>query len=120
MNGSTNNWNSEQEIKNRAILKKIANAEKIQIVAIKPKNHCEEFNNKLCWPHGTLEQIQTNYNEITAQVQGKGIAGIIGFSNGWFFLNQLVQKVSLSFSVISIGSIGMVKPSLISNNIYSI
>lgn len=118
--GLTATWNSEQEIENRVILEKIANAEKIQIVAIKPKNRCKEFNNKLCWPHGTLEQIQTTYNEITIQVKGRDIAGIIGFSNGGFFLNQLVQKVKLPFPVISIASAGMVTPSSIDNNIYLI
>lgn len=89
-------------------------------MALKPNNCCKEFNDKLCWPHGSLEQIQTTYNEITTQVNGRGIAGIIGFSNGGFFLNQLVQKLRLPFPVISLDSAGMVKPSSINNNIYLI
>lgn len=83
-----------------------------------PAPFCERLAGKFRRSTHPLEQIQTIYNEITTQVQG--IAGIIGFSNGGFFLNQLVQKVKLPFPVISIGSAGMVKPSSISNNIYLI
>ncbi len=118
--GLTQNFNSEQEIKNRKLLDIIGLATKTKFIAIQPTNRCSEFDNKLCWPHDDDTALQNTYQYILKASNGHGIAGFIGFSNGGFFLNKLVQKQQLNVPIISIGSAGFVASAPYENDIYLI
>ena len=118
--GLTENFFAEQEINNRKILNRIGIATKTKFIALKPKNRCKEFNNKLCWPHDNDQNLTNTYQNILNTTSDKNIYGFIGFSNGGFFLNKLAQKEKIQAPIISIGSAGFIEHALHENTIYLI
>lgn len=116
--GLTKNLSSAQEVENRNILNNVGKDLNIKILAIKPKERCSEFDNKLCWPHNSHEQTLNTYSYIKSIVKNIEISGFIGFSNGGFFLNKLAQIMELNKPIISIGSAGYLADTTFRNNIY--
>ncbi|MGB1230242.1 MAG: hypothetical protein ACPG7U_03650 [Holosporaceae bacterium] len=104
--GLTRQWDSSEERSNRKILEQIANKEHIKVVAIKSFARCSQFDDKLCWPHDTQEQVKNTYANINHVISGYDIDGFIGFSNGAFFLNRAAQEIALNKPIISIGGAG--------------
>ena len=90
----------------------------IKFIAIKPFNRCIQFDNKLCWPHNNKEETLRTYNQILRELPDVKISGFIGFSNGGFFLNKLVQCKQLDVPVVSIGSAGFLENGSYENNLY--
>lgn len=78
----------------------------ITFIAIKPPKRCKHYNNRWCWSHDTDEEVSDTYAYILEPLGNRKIAGIIGFSNGGFFLNRLAQTRSLPFPLISMGAAG--------------
>lgn len=116
--GLTQDFDSSQEIENRKKLDAIGCAQNIKFLAIKPNVRCSEFNNKLCWPHNNQDEVNNTYSYILSALNNKKISGFIGFSNGGFFLNKLVQYVELNKPVISIGASGYLENGSIKNKLF--
>ena len=108
--GLTRQWDTPEEINNRKILAHIANREHIKIIAIKPFARCSQFDDKLCWPHDSKDQVKDTYTKITNMIPNMNIYGFIGFSNGAFFLNKAGQEIGLNKPIISIGGAGYFDP----------
>ncbi len=104
--GLTQDFNSQEELEKRNLLDKLGKNLNISFLALYPPTRCPEYNNALCWPHETREKTFQTYRYIMNVLDGKKISGFIGFSNGGFLLNQLVQIVELSLPCISIGASG--------------
>jgi len=117
LSGLTPTFDSPQEIINRKILDEIGHKLGIGFFAIRPKNRSSEFNNMLCWPHYSMKDVFSTYRTITKVLEQRPIAGWIGFSNGGFFLNRLVQYKELDVPVIAIGASGYLQISL-KNRLY--
>ncbi|MCB9493289.1 MAG: hypothetical protein H6679_03375 [Epsilonproteobacteria bacterium] len=116
--GLTQSFDGQQECNNRNILDRMGQEIGVKFVAVKPKNRCHQFDNKLCWPHDSESEVNKTYSEIVDALNGQQIAGFIGFSNGGFFLNQLVQTKELGVPVVSVGSAGVLKHDSYANNLY--
>lgn len=107
--GLLDSFDSPEEIENRKTLDRIGKRINIRFLAIHPFERCEPAGNKLCWRHYTeLEALET-YKLILETIKEESIAGIIGFSNGGYFLNYLAQMKKLEWPVISIGAGGTVE-----------
>ena len=78
----------------------------IKFLVMIPTKRCLQLNNKLCWPHDTQEELLQVYKEVYDATKNYCIKGYIGFSNGGFFLNKLVQFIKIDKPIISIGSAG--------------
>ncbi len=119
LSGLTDNINSSQEVTNRQILDELGKKLKIHFYAVIPAHRDAAFKNKLHWPHSPKnnEVLQT-YHEILNILPRIKITGWIGFSNGGFFLNQLVQKVALNAPVFSIGSGGWLYDETLENDVH--
>lgn len=116
--GLTNDFNSVDEQANRQIIDKISRDLGIRVLAIKPKHRCAKYNNMLCWPHNTRKQVFNTYNYIKNTTKRIPILGWIGFSNGGFFLNKLVQYQKLNAPIVSIGSGGYLGGEAVPNKVY--
>jgi hypothetical protein len=116
--GLTANLASEQETKHRAILDTIGKHLSIKIIAVHPAHRCVAYDNKWCWPHESKEETLQTYEEIQSIVGANAIQGYIGFSNGGFFLNKLIEYKALGVPVISIGSAGRLENEPADNTIY--
>lgn len=102
---------SKQERTNREVLKKIA--EKLDILFALPRSESKCSNNEklLCWEQDTIEELQKTYAVIKDSVDRKiheNSFGIIGFSNGGFFVSKLLQHgiTNEPLWFLSIGSAG--------------
>ncbi|MFZ0564999.1 MAG: hypothetical protein WAM28_02250 [Chlamydiales bacterium] len=104
--GLTPHFDSEQELRHRRILDIIGRTLDIGFLAIQPEARSAEYGNCLCWPHHTKEEVSDTYKKILEVIPQKNIAGWIGFSNGGFFLNYLIQHKELEVPVISVGASG--------------
>ncbi|MDX8430572.1 MAG: hypothetical protein SNF33_02025 [Candidatus Algichlamydia australiensis] len=102
--GLTDCFNSIPEISNRKILDEIGKNLGIGIIAIPPQKRCSEYQNKLCWPHHTKEEVLETYTNIRQQIPGVNVSGYIGFSNGGFFLLKLAEIKSVEVPLIVIGA----------------
>lgn len=117
--GLTQDFNSPQEVENRNILTQIGKKLSIKFIALTPPNRCPEFDNKLCWPHNSQEEVLKTYNYILSHIKNTtSVNGFIGFSNGGFFLNQLAQIAELNKPIISIGAAGYLGNSILKNKVY--
>lgn len=115
--GLTQDFYSIQETATRNQLDALGKKLSITFLALCPPARCQLYNNALCWPHETPEKIDQTYNYITQHLSNYTISGYIGFSNGGFFLNQLVQTIALPVPCISIGASGYLHKA-IPNNLY--
>lgn len=116
--GLTRDWHDPLELENRNKLSCIGKQLGIKFIAIKPFHRCPQFDNKLCWPHDSVVETLRIYDQILNKLTGIKISGFIGFSNGGFFLNKLVQCNQLNVPVISIGSAGYLENGSYKNNLY--
>ena len=116
--GLTCDWYDSLELENRNKLSVIGKKLGIKFIALKPMFRCIQFDNKLCWPHDSREETLRVYDQILNKLSGIKISGFIGFSNGGFFLNKLVQYKQLNVPAISIGSAGYLENGSYKNNLY--
>lgn len=116
--GLTRDWNDPLELENRNKLSAIGKKLGIKFIALKPMHRCSKFDNKLCWLHDNIEEALKEYHQILNELSKVKTSGFIGFSNGGFFLNKLVQCIQLDVPVISIGSAGYFENSSYENNLY--
>ncbi len=118
LSGLTDDFYSEQETQNRQILDKIGKKLKITFLAMIPKHRSPEFGNKLCWPHNCKEEVSKTFYEIETSLNRSKIVGYIGFSNGGFFLNRLIQFKKVEVPIISIGAAGFLESDEFGGNLY--
>ena len=107
LSGLTQTIDSEQETHNRKLLDAIGKELNIRIIAVPSQFRCEYFDNKLCWPHETAQETTKTYNYILSYADTP-IDGYIGFSNGGFFLHELMQLYPVKQHIITIGATGTV------------
>lgn len=116
--GLTSNWHDALELENRDKLSRIGKQLGIKFIAIKPYLHCHQFGNVLCWPHDSQVEVLQVYSHILQFFPESQISGFVGFSNGGFFLNKLVQYKQLDMPVVSIGSSGYLENGSYANALY--
>jgi hypothetical protein len=104
--GLTQDFNSPEEIEKRKLFNELGKKLNINFLTICPPTRCPEYNNALCWPHETRDKTLQTYQYIMNVLNGRKISGFIGFSNGGFFLHQLVQTLELDVPCITIGASG--------------
>ncbi len=63
----------------------------------------------ICWPHKDPQQAAETYKSIIPDLAGININGWIGFSNGGYFLHEILQQHAITAPVITIGSPGYLK-----------
>lgn len=110
--GLTKDMALPREVEHRAMLDAMGKKFGIKFLAVVPPTRCPEYNDMLCWPHETDEDMTKTYDYILSKTGGRPIAGFIGFSNGGFFLNRLVQQKELGVPVISVGGSGYLAKAL--------
>lgn len=115
--GLTNDFNSEQETKNRHVLDQLGKRRGIKFLALHPFERCEKAGDQLCWRHYTAEETLQTYDNIMRSLENRKISGFIGFSNGGYFLNQLAQMQKLAWPIISIGAAGTLFNTSIHNRV---
>jgi hypothetical protein len=104
--GLTENFDSVEEQRHRQILDDIGHRLNISFIALVPRNRCPQFDNKMCWPHKDAEHVAQTYQSVLEDLGNKDINGWIGFSNGGYFLQELLRQKMLIASVITIGAAG--------------
>jgi hypothetical protein len=105
--GLTNNFN-QQQMNELTTLNTLGKELNIKILAVIPHHRCPQYNNFLCWPHDTKNELLQTYQEIIDIAHTHKVDGYIGFSNGGFFLIQLAQHVALNTPIIIIGAAGKI------------
>lgn len=118
--GLTQDFDSTSEIQIRNSLDELGKKVQIAFIAIKPPVRCSQYGNSLCWPHETTQEIENTYAYILKVLKNRKIAGIVGFSNGGFFINRLVQTRSFDFPLISIGASGYLDNASHANKLFLI
>lgn len=116
--GLTHDFNDTKEKQHRALLERLSNKLNICFIALKPTHRCPQYHNMLCWPHESDEQVLNTYQEVRERIGNIDVQGYIGFSNGGFFLNRLVQMVEVGLPLISIGSAGHLDDAPYDNTLY--
>jgi hypothetical protein len=116
--GLTSDFNDTKEKQHRALLERLGNKLNICFIALKPTHRCAQYHDMLCWPHESDEEVLNTYREIRERVGKTRVQGYIGFSNGGFFLNRLVQMVEVGIPIISIGSAGYLSHAPYDNTLY--
>lgn len=104
--GLTDTFDSLEEQENRNILDRVGKSQGIRFLAIHPFERCEPAGNKLCWRHYTEAEALQTYAMLKDAFKNEPIFGIVGFSNGGYYLNYLSQLMSLDWPVLSIGATG--------------
>src|SRR5947209_6530033 len=56
LSGLTSDFYSSEQLKMRQDLDTLGKKNNIKFLAIIPPARCEQFDNKLCWPHDTKDQ----------------------------------------------------------------
>ena len=99
---------SEQELNNRQILNRIGKELDVKFLAIRAIDHCPQFDNKLCWPQKTIEDLHGVKTRLDDVTQTYNIKGYVGFSNGGFYLNEAAQQGLLpsDTNIVSVGAGG--------------
>lgn len=105
LSGLIESIDSEKELHHREILDALGKELNIRIIAVPSKFRCTYFDNKLCWPHETPESLETTFGYILAYADTP-IEGYIGFSNGGFFLHNVIQHYAINQPIITIGASG--------------
>lgn len=118
--GLAKDFDIPEAVANRKLLDEIGKKLGIRFVAIKPNHRKPKFDHKLCWYFGGMasSEVEETYRYIVDHVKNNQIAGLIGFSNGGFFLNKLIQVKSLSVPIITIGSGGYFRNGTFPNHTY--
>ncbi len=106
LGGLTESFDSPDEKRYRQILDDIGHKLNIRFIALMPRNRCPKFGNKLCWPHQDPAQAAETYQSILPDLKGITINGWIGFSNGGYFLHEILLQKLLTVPIITIGSPG--------------
>lgn len=106
LGGLIDSFDSELEISHRNILDKIGKELNIKFLVPVPKNRSARFSNKLHWPQDDEFVILDTFNKIMSELEGTKIGGWIGFSNGGYFLQELLHYNSLDLPIITIGAAG--------------
>lgn len=107
LHGLTSNLYTGMEKHHRQLLDAIGKSNRIKIMVLKSPFTCAQYDNQLCWPHETPEAVLETYCYIQSKIKHQNIAGFIGFSNGGFFLNRLIQRLPIDKHIITIGASGM-------------
>lgn len=118
--GLTDDFYSQEEQSTRQTLDSLGKEINVAFLAIEPPARCKKYDNKLCWPHETPEEIIKTYQAIQQASKNYSIAGLIGFSNGGFFVNALGQYEPLGAPLISIGAGGYLCKAAFPNTLYLI
>lgn len=118
--GLTQDFDSPEEIQIRNSLDELGKKLQVTFIAIKPPVRCSLYGNALCWPHETTQEIEDTYAYILKVLKDRKIAGVVGFSNGGFFINRLAQTRSFDFPLISIGASGYLADASHLNRLYLI
>lgn len=108
LGGLTSEFDGSQEQANRKVLDEIGKNIGISFIAVKPQTRCEDAQSQLCWPYQTPDALFKTEAQIRNEFRGERISGFIGFSNGAFFLNELVQHKQLRVPVIAIAGAGKI------------
>ena len=104
---------SKQELDNRKMLKKIAEAEGIRVAIIRSPSKCPTNKSNLCWEYRPKERTKASYDFIKEAASScfdlRSNIILLGFSNGGYLASRLAQhclapEVS---HVISVGSAGV-------------
>ncbi len=113
-------WDVAEEVEHRKILNDLGSKYSLKIIAVRPFSRSSNYNGKMCWLHDTFSELSETYHRILGYLKSVSgnVVGWIGFSNGGFFLNQLVQKFPLGVPVISIGAAGFLHKSVVRNNLF--
>ena len=109
LGGLTDSFYSQEEMKHRSILDKIGKELELTFLVPMPKNRCPQFSEKLCWPHNDEFRVISTYQEIISDLGMSQIDGWIGFSNGGYFLQELLHYRSLEQPIITIGAAGRIE-----------
>lgn len=104
--GLADTFDSEEEIENRSKLDRIGKKSGVRFLAIHPFARCEPAGNKLCWRHYTEDEALQTYQMLKETLGNESISGMVGFSNGGYYLNYLSQLMSLDWPILSIGATG--------------
>ena len=115
--GLTDTFDSEEEVENRDKLDRIGKKSGVRFLAIHPFERCEPAGNKLCWRHYTEDEALQTYEVLKETLGNKSISGMVGFSNGGYYLNYLSQLMSLDWPILSIGAAGEMVGAKDSNHI---
>jgi hypothetical protein len=118
LTGLNESFYSIGEQHNRTLLDRIGQELHLHIIAVPPNGWCPEFKQKNCWLQETLQDRRLTYDYIQSELSNQVISGMIGFSNGGFFLNQLAQEKELKYPLISIGSAGEAEAHPKKNKLY--
>ena len=89
----------------------------IKFYVLRPRHSDARFNGKRYWSHANPLETRATYRAIIARLKNKKIAGWVGFSNGGFFLGELVQLRSLGVPVVLIGAGGTCRGALRGNSV---
>lgn len=108
--GLAESFDSREEKDHRQILNDLGLELNIRFIALIPRNRCPKFDNKICWPHKDQQQATETYQSLLPDLADIRISGWIGFSNGGYFLHEILQQNFLTAPVITIGSPGYLKP----------
>lgn len=104
--GLTDVFDSEEEVENRNKLDRIGKNAGVRFLAIHPFERCEPAGNKLCWRHYTEDEAFQTYEMLKETLENEPISGMVGFSNGGYYLNYLSQIMKLDWPILSIGAAG--------------
>jgi len=85
-------------------LDQIGNDLSIRIIAFSPPVRSPLYQNRLCWPHENQEAVLSTYATLKQQLSEERISGLIGFSNGGFFLLKLAEQKELDIPLVVIGA----------------
>lgn len=116
--GLTAEFDGEQETARREMLDRVGKETSVRFLALVPTTRCEQYRTMLCWPHDTADEVRSTYDFIMKTVDDYEIDGLIGFSNGGFFLNRLIQETKLAVPVIVVGAYGHVYDTAIKNTLH--
>lgn len=116
--GLTTDFNSAEEISTRKTLHELGQKLNIGFLAVIPPARCLEYGDKLCWPHNTDKEVLETYKQLIELTKNKKICGFIGFSNGGFFLNRLIQISKINIPIISIAAAGYLSNTDLPNSLY--
>lgn len=119
LGGLTEDYNnSEAGIANRITIDAIGKEAGIRFISVMPPRRCEYHNNLLCWPHNNTEEFEGTRNYLLSQVNVEEIDGMIGFSNGGYFLNRLGAYENFGVPFVSIGAGGSSPDGQFVNELY--
>lgn len=109
---------SESSIENRMKMDAIGKEVGVRFIAVKPPRRCENHENLLCWPHDNEAEFEGSKNYLMSKVNLEEVSGMVGFSNGGYFLNRLGAYEKFGIPFISIGAGGSSPDGIYNNELY--